>query len=106
MGILEFLPSKEGGRRDSNPWDTTLKGSHLGPVPKTVPGCSHVLGSKLVLIVLDYSVERCKHSVKSSRIRANPTPSASLIISELLSMIESYGNAGGNRHKNHAKSSL
>ena len=40
--------------------DTTLKGYNLGPVPKTVPTCSHVLGSKHVLIVLDYSVERCK----------------------------------------------
>ena len=32
--------------------------SNLGPVPKTVPSCSHVLGPKHALIVLDYSVER------------------------------------------------
>ena len=33
---------------------------YLGTVPKTVPSCSHVLGFKQVMIVLDYSVEQCK----------------------------------------------
>ena len=36
------------------------EGFKLWPVPKTVPSCSRVLGFEHVLIVLDYSVERCK----------------------------------------------
>ena len=44
-------------------------------MPKTVPSCSHVLGSKYVLIVLDYSVERCKNwpSIQVGFERIPPT---------------------------------
>ncbi len=49
-------------------------GSNLGPVPKTVPSCSHVLGPKHVLIVLDYSVERCKtdRQIKQDSSESHP----------------------------------
>ena len=55
--------------RGSNPSDTTLEGSNLGLVPKTVPSCSHVLGSKHVLTVLDEMQDQEQKQGYSAKVK-------------------------------------